>query len=246
MTSCVVVMPAFDEADGITGFLTEILDAFESVHVSIRIIDDCSSDGTAHGVAELASRGLPVHVTSNRANLGHGPSTVAALREGLASGAEVVVTVDGDGQFLGRDIAAVARAVVPGGRMVVEGVRTVRSDPLYRRVVSLGTRALVRVACGVTPEDANTPLRGYPREVLNGLLSRLPSEPMVPNLMISALTRADGIRVLQIPVRSMPRRGASTVGTSWGGIGRMLPSRRFIRFCRAAITDWRAFRATSS
>lgn len=246
MTSYAVVMPAFNEAEGISSFLEEIVDAFGSDPVSLHVVDDRSTDSTVRVVTELAGQGLPVRVESNARNLGHGPSTVAALRQGLASAADVVVAVDGDGQFLGADIASLARSVDPGWPGVLEGCRVARTDPGYRRLVSAGTRALVASVAGARPRDANTPLRVYPRPVLERLLEQLPEAPVVPNLMISALVRRGGLEVRQVEVRSLPRRGTSAVGTAWGGLGRFLPSRRFLRFCRRALSDWRSFRASQA
>lgn len=243
MTSYAVVMPAFNEAEGISSFLEEIVDAFGSVSLSVHVIDDLSTDSTERIVRELAARGLPIRITSNSKNLGHGPSTVAALRQGVLSGADVVVAVDGDGQFLATDLARLAQIVDPTRSEVVEGCRVARTDPGYRRLVSAGTRALVASVAGVRPKDANTPLRVYPRPILGSILEQLDEAPVVPNLMISALVRRSGLQVHEVEVLSLPRRGASSVGTAWGGLGRILPSRRFLRFCWAALTDWRAFRS---
>ena len=69
-------------------------------------------------------------------NRGHGPSTLAALREAIATGADQVVAVDGDGQFRGEDLVRLAREGSEHDYDVVEGVRSGRKDPVYRAIVS--------------------------------------------------------------------------------------------------------------
>ncbi len=242
MNSFAVVMPAYNEEEGIDEFVREILQAFSGRSVTIQVVDDCSTDGTASVLRQLTVEGLPVTVETNSENLGHGLSTVRALRKGLESGADVIVAVDGDGQFRGDEIASLALRVDDAASMVIEGRRVGRTDPLYRQVVSWATRGLVASASGQWPRDANTPLRCYPRHVLADLVSQLPQSSVVPNLMISVLVRTGDVAVSECDVTALPRRGSSSVGTSWGGFARYLPSRRFVRFCRAAILDWRAFR----
>src|SRR4051794_13364458 len=134
MIKVVVVMPAYDEGEGIPGFLQEIEAAFVS-DVQLVVCDDCSTDDTVARVQALQATGLHVRVVPGTTNVGHGPTTLRALREGLDSGADVVVAVDGDGQFKGSDVARVADLVI-GGVDVAEGVRTHRREPLFRRVTA--------------------------------------------------------------------------------------------------------------
>jgi len=237
----VVVMPAFNEAEGIGEFLDEIVQAFPEGHVRIIVVDDASSDGTAAAVTAAGERGVPVRVVVNKSNRGHGPSTLRALRCGLKEGADVIVAVDGDGQFLGTDIAAVAERTVHG-IVPVEGCRFNRSDPWFRRFVSASTRLLVRVTSGSSPLDANTPLRAYPPALLRSLLERLPDDLATPNLIVSAMLRRDGVAVIEVPVRSLPRRGSQSSGSTWGQRAHFFPSRRFITFCWRALAQWTRLR----
>lgn len=241
MSRFVVVMPAFNEAEGIKGFLQEVVAAFPRGHVGIIVVDDASTDRTADVLREAASSGLPVEALTNPNNVGHGPSTVRALRLGLRAAADVVVAVDGDGQFTGPDIARVANMSQAQG-VVVEGCRTGRDDPSYRRLVSAMTRMLVGSFSARAVRDANTPLRAYPVEVLEGLLSRLPDDALTPNLLISSMLRRQGTPVLELEVQSLPRRGVSAVGTTWGRTARLLPNRRFLSFCRRSLQQWFAYR----
>lgn len=237
-----VVMPAYNEAEGIVEFLREIVEAFAGHQVNVVVIDDRSRDRTAETVERAAREGLPVRVLRNTENLGHGPSTLRALAAGVATEAGIVIAVDGDGQFLGSDIARVADELNSSGSDLVEGVRTGRDDPLYRRAVSAMTRALVRSASGIAPKDANTPLRAYRRPCLTELLEAIPEDAMTPNLLVSAIVRREGWRLLEVPVASLSRRGSSKVGTTWGSSLAALPSKRFVRFCWKSFLQWRRLR----
>lgn len=233
-------MPAFNEAEGISGFLQELSSALERWSPEFIVVDDSSRDGTADAAQGAGQGDPPVSVTVhvNEMNRGHGPSTLEALRLGLRNNPDAVVAIDGDGQFLGSDVARVVAALLEDGVDIVEGVRTSRSDAYYRQVTSLATQALVWSRCRVWPPDANTPLRAYRPQALRTLLERVPSDALTPNLIISALSRRQHMTISLVPVASLPRRGSSPEGSTWGSRRAGLPSRRFVRFCAQATAQW--------
>ena len=233
-----VVMPAWNEAEGIEGFLEELDSALAEWTTEFIVVDDRSTDGTALSARAAGQGGVRVSVLPNDMNRGHGPSTMRALRAGLASGADIIVAIDGDGQFLGPDVRRVVAVLAEGTGQVVEGVRSGRGEAAYRRATSEVTRALVWTRARRLPADANTPLRAYRPEVLGRLLDRVPPDAMTPNLIISALSRKWDVPLVEVPVASRPRRGASAHGTTWGARRASLPSRRFVEFCLRATGEW--------
>ena len=239
-----VVMPAWNEEEGISEFLTELHESLAKWDPRFIVIDDKSTDDTPGVIRELANFGLPVSVTTNDVNSGHGPSTIRALRAGLSSQADVIVALDGDGQFIGSDVASVVATLVNSGADVVEGVRRSRNDPFYRQAVSAITRSLVWTRAKRWPADANTPLRAYQPAILRDLLNQIPGTAVTPNLLISALCRQSGINVLEVPVRSIPRRGSDQQGSTWKAKSKSLPSKRFVRFCTQATREWWSMKPT--
>lgn len=233
-----VVMPAFNESAGIAEFLDEIEAEMPIYDLSFVVVDDRSSDGTSAAVEAWAGSRREVQLVRNAQNLGHGISTVTALHGGLRSGADVVVAMDGDGQFLGRDVARVVATLLEHDADLAEGYRVRRDDPLFRRATTSATRVLVRARCGVAPQDANTPLRAYRPMVLGRLLDALPVNPMTPNLMISSTARTARLDIVEVEVESRPRRGPDVSGSTWNARRRSLPSRRFLAFCRDATVQW--------
>lgn len=235
----VVVLPAYNEAEGIGGFLQEITEALSPrATLSIRVIDDRSTDGTAEAVRTVAeSSSAEIRVVTTEANKGHGPTALAAYREGLALSPDVLVHVDGDGQFVGKDLLAVVDAL--NGADVAHGVRRGRTDPWFRRALTAALGVIVSRLAGHPVTDANTPLRAYRPEVLAELLGGVPTDALVPHVHFSIAERRQRLAVAEIPVRSIPRRGSVTTGTMWGPTGRspLLPPRRLVSFAWRAIAE---------
>lgn len=233
-----VVMPAWNEAHVVGDFLRELDSSLRRWQPTYVVVDDCSSDDTRLRVEALIEQGLSVVLLVNASNLGHGPSTLRALRAGLMMSPDAIVAVDSDGQFLGQDVASVVETLLSRSADVVEGVRTERRDPSYRTLVSQATRVLVWTRARALPADANTPLRAYRPAVLEQLLGAIPAQASTPNLLISAECRRRGLEVVEVPVASIVRTGSVIGGTTWGNRWKTLPSRRFIVFCAKATREW--------
>lgn len=231
-------MPAFNEEEGIVEFLSELNESLSQFDPFFVVVDDLSTDGTSSAVQHASTAGINCTITTNPSNLGHGPSTLSALRLGLRSDSDYIIALDGDGQFIGADVAKIVKTIQGGDYDIVEGVRLQRGDPIYRRFVSSVTRTLVRSRAGERPTDANTPLRAYKPEILLEILEAIPADASTPNLLISAITRRRGLNFTEVGVTSIPRRGSDSSGSTWKAKTQVLPSKRFIKFCAKATRQW--------
>jgi glycosyltransferase involved in cell wall biosynthesis len=96
-----IVIPAYNEAPTIRDVARRGLAQLPLVIV----VDDCSSDDTAGQLA-----GLPVVLLRNAVNLGKAGSLCRGAAEAVRRGAELVVTLDGDGQHAPEDIPRLLEA----------------------------------------------------------------------------------------------------------------------------------------
>ncbi|WP_295014303.1 glycosyltransferase family 2 protein [uncultured Microbacterium sp.] len=231
-----VVMPAYNEAEGIAGFIDEIRRAVAPLaeRVTFVVVDDRSADRTAAVLAGVDD----VQVDSRPVNRGHGPTALVAYRRGLALHPDVLVHVDGDGQFLGSDLAAAVRALGRTGASVVHGVRRHRTEAWHRRVLTLCVRLLIASWVGRGIPDVNTPLRAYRPDAAQLLVDLVPSDALVPHVHFSLAEARAGLDVRYLPVQSIPRRGSEATGTMWGRAARpSLPPKRLLLFARDALRE---------
>lgn len=239
-----VVMPAYNEAEGIAGFIDELRAHIAPVAdtVTFVVADDHSTDATLESLAEAAAAHPDIRVEPQPVNRGHGPTALAAYRAGLALAPDVIVHVDGDGQFVGDDFPRIIRALVDEGADAVHGVRTGRTDPWYRRTITGAVRVVVAGAAGRGIPDVNTPLRAYRPAALRELVDAVPADALVPHVHFSLAEARSGMRVRYLRVRSIPRRGESAAGTMWGTQPAQpkLPPQRLRRFVAQAARElWR-------
>ncbi|MBW3613752.1 MAG: glycosyltransferase family 2 protein [Actinobacteria bacterium] len=243
--SLAFAIPAYNEADGIQGFLAEIDRCFKDWDgdVTFVVADDRSTDATVKVLEELRpglSAGLKV-VTTER-NGGHGPTVVRAYHEAVLTGADLTLQVDGDGQFDGRDIRRVADDLANSGADVAMAIRRQRQDPWFRKVLTRLLRLFLQQQTGLRVSDANCPLRAYRSRVLKVLLDHIPADAAVPNIYLAILAERANLSIVELVVEHRERRGDAAQGTMWGKRQRkMMVPKRLLVFVWRALHECRAF-----
>ncbi len=165
MNSVAVVIPAYNEAATIRDLAERVLRHASTVIV----VDDGSVDGT---VQQLS--GLPVTLIENGDNRGKGAALLAGLRRAYDGGADLVLTLDGDGQHRPEDIP---RFVEMAGRhpsRIVIGSRIAdkAAFPPARYRANRFADFWISWASGYLVRDSQSGFRLYPRAVVAFLINR--------------------------------------------------------------------------
>lgn len=246
-SSVAVAIPAYNEADGIAGFLADmdaVLDACTDEHWFV-VINDVSTDNTIEVLESLSSQLAGTLIAeTNAVNSGHGPTVLNAYRRALATGAEWILQVDGDGQFEAEDIELLLRHA-NAGVAIVTGEREVRFDPWYRKVVTRTLPLALKVAFKVERRDINCPFRLYRADILPEILDHVPADSLTPHVLMTVLESRSGHRHVEIPVQHRPRRGDTEVGTTWGDAKDLVVPKKLLIFLKDALGQLITFRKSN-
>src|SRR3954471_8766737 len=120
----IVVIPALNEAltvGRVIGQIPRDSDGIEQTEAIV--VDDGSTDATTE-VAERAG----AHVVRLPTNQGNGAAVLIGVKTALSRGADLIVTIDADGQFNPADIAHLVRPIVEGRADFVTCSRFARKD----------------------------------------------------------------------------------------------------------------------
>jgi dolichol-phosphate mannosyltransferase len=244
VSSVALAIPAYNEADGIAGFMTDmdtVLDACSGQHWFV-VVNDVSTDDTAQVLDSLDAQLAGELITmTNHLNSGHGPTVLNAYRRALETGAEWILQVDGDGQFEAEDIEMLFRHA-QAGAAIVTGEREIRFDPWYRTVVTGALSLALRTAFKVKRRDINCPLRLYRADILPAILDQVPDDSLTPHVLMTVLEDRSGHRHVEIPVQHRPRRGDTEVGSTWGDAKNLLIPRKLMVFVKDAAIQLVGFR----
>jgi glycosyltransferase involved in cell wall biosynthesis len=197
----VVVMPVYNEEGVIRQVVEEWLQMLDSLGAPYRlqIWNDGSTDGTETALKTLKHPCLEVKTAKNR---GHGPTILRAYKA-AAERAPWVFQTDSDGE-LPAEVFPSFWAEREQMDLVI-GIRTGRNGPLIRRLISVGSRTVIRLLFGRGPRDVNCPYRLIRSSAFFSLLDRLPEDTFAPNLLIAGHAGREQLRTKEIPVPFTPR-----------------------------------------
>jgi glycosyltransferase involved in cell wall biosynthesis len=227
-TPLAVVIPAYNEEPTVAEVIAEIPSEAAGLQLEVIVVVDGSKDATA---ARASSAGaLVCDVPVNR---GQG----AALRLGYwlarTRGAEVIATIDADGQYEPDELGGVVEPILAGRADFVSGSRRLGAELTSDRTRHLGVLvfgALISVIVRHRITDPACGIRAM-RAELTGVVTLEQQQYQASELMISAAL--NGYRLAEVPT-TMRDRGVHASGTKKGG--------NFgygVRFARAAIHTWR-------
>jgi glycosyltransferase involved in cell wall biosynthesis len=208
VTTLSVVIPAYNEEDGIAEIAQRVLaieDDLKKVGVGdleLLVVDDGSQDGTA----QVASGIKGVRLIQHSNNKGYG----AALKTGFCQATgELIGFLDADGTYPPEFFPQLCLEALNGGDLVI-GSRMSGSDsqmPLTRRIGNLFFANLLSLLGRQHVSDSASGMRVFKREVLE----RVYPLPDGLNLTPVMSTRAihEGIRMAEVPIPYSERVGRS-------------------------------------
>jgi len=200
----IVGIPAYNEEKTIAKV---VLNAQAHAHVVV-VCDDGSSDLTA----EIAER-MGAVVIRHPKNLGYGAALQSLFRRAKDLAADVLVTLDSDGQHDPTEIPNITKPIEAGQADVVLGSRFMDKNgtkhmPKYRQV---GIKVITALANGNNPNsltDAQCGFRAYNKTALNCLT--LNENGMSASVEILRSANKSNLKIIEIPVTC---KYASSTGT---------------------------------
>ncbi len=187
-------------------FIGEVV-ARAAEHVDqVIVIDDGSSDDTAE-----KARGAGAEVISHGVNKGYGEAIKSCFKAGRANGADILVTLDGDGQHNPDEIPDIIAPILGGRADVVIGSRFLSEQtdmPRYRRLGIKVITLLLNLGAGSKVRDAQSGFRGYSRRAFQAIS---PTEDGM-SVSVETLIRAAaaGFKIDEVATSCCYHPGSST------------------------------------
>ncbi len=190
-----VLIPAYNEADNIGVVLEQMPSEVCGVGTAVLVVDDGSRDGTGDVAAEHGAL-VARHVT----NRGGGAALRTGYRLMVESGAEIVVTLDADGQHRPDEMARLVQPVLDGEVDVAHGSRVLGQADRNHFARELGIVFFNRLVSFITRTHVTDCSNGY-RAVRTTVLPQLvlrQEQFHTSEFMIEAIKR--GIPAKEIPI----------------------------------------------
>lgn len=233
----VVLIPCLDEEHTVARVIEAIpRDVPGIAEVIPVVIDDGSTDATRERALAAGAR-----VVSHGRNLGLGRAFRSGVAEALRLGADVVVNIDGDGQFDPADIPRLVAPILDGPVHMATASRFARRElvPEMPRIKRWGNRwvaFIVRLLTGRRFHDVSCGFRAFSREALLRL-------NLFGDFTYTQETFLDlafkGLEVVEVPVRV---RGTREHGRSRIASNLFRYAAHSLRIMLRAFVAYRPFR----
>jgi glycosyltransferase involved in cell wall biosynthesis len=208
MTSFSIVIPAFNEEDGIADIVQRVLSVRPDLckvgveDMELLVVDDGSKDRTAEITRSIEG----VRLIQHPRNRGYG----AALKTGFSnSRGELIGFLDADGTYPPEHFPQLCQAALQGNDLVI-GSRMAGADsemPLTRRVGNFFFANLLSVLGRQKVTDSASGMRVFRRQVMD-LVYPLPDGLNLTPVM-SARAVHENIRMVEVPIPYSERLGRS-------------------------------------
>lgn len=200
-----VVIPAYNEADNIAAVLRRIPQEILGCRVQTYVVVDGGWDST-----EQIARQHAVPVLVQPINCGGGAALRAGYQVALDRGAEIIVTLDADGQHQPEEIAALVQPILEGRADFVNGSRVLGSGESESHIRSIGIvffNALISLLMMRRITDSSNAFRAIRADVLRQLTLRQ-DQFHTSEILIEALKK--GSRVMEVPITILRRQSGTT------------------------------------
>jgi len=199
-----IVIPTFDEEDGIGPQIETIRQSLQSYHglFEIIVIDDGSTDKTAEQARKVGAR-----VLCHPQNRGYG----AALKTGIRLAEhDIIVITDADGTYPADQIPTIVAQLENADMVVGARVGSTVHIPLIRQPAKWVLRKLAAYIAGQPIPDLNSGLRAFRRNVITQYFSVLSNRFSFTTTSTLAFL-GDDYRVVYHPIDYFKRTGKSKI-----------------------------------
>ena len=195
----VVALPAHDEAENIAGVIADMPEKIEGLAVVPLVVDDASGDGTAdvaRAAGALVAR-LPIR-------RGGGQAVRVGYELALKLDADVVATMDADGQHVPEELPRLVEPILRGEADMVQGSRMLGTFEKESHIRHLGVvffSGLMSLMTGVRLTDVSNGYRATRADVLRKFVLEQ-DQFWTSEIIIEAIRHRARIREVPITVRA--------------------------------------------
>ncbi|MCG7580965.1 MULTISPECIES: glycosyltransferase family 2 protein [Mycolicibacterium] len=210
LAELVVVIAAYNEADGIGAVLTEMPKRCCGMPVDVLVVVDGATDATAE-----VARAYGAYTCVAPRNRGQGAALRLGYRLAARHGARFVVTTDADGQYDGAELETLVTPLLDGRADFVTGSRRLGHHVSDNRVRWLGVRVFAVLASVLTWRHITDTSFGFRAMRAELARSVTLTEPQYQSSELLLGVAARGARVVEVPMTMRLRaHGASKKGAN--------------------------------
>ena len=157
----IIQIPCYNEEENLEKVIDELPKQIEGIDViEYMIINDGSTDRTK----EIAKSKNVNYIIDIFPNKGLANAFLTGIDEALKNGADIIVNIDGDHQYSGKDIPSLIKPIIDKKADMVIGEREIEKFSPTKRFLQKFGSLCVRIVSKTKVPDAPSGFRAYSRE----------------------------------------------------------------------------------
>jgi len=217
----VVGIPAFNEEENIGEIITKV----KEIANEVIVCNDNSTDSTK----EIAEQ-MGAIVVNHERNLGYGGAIRTIFLKARELDADILVTMDGDGQHRIDDVNVVTKPILEKQLDVVIGSRFLEEDqkdiPKYRKVGIKAITKLANISLENPVTDSQSGFRAYSKQALEKINPSENGMGISNEILIKASKLK--MKILEVPIKILYEGDTSTHNPISHGASVILSTLKFI------------------
>lgn len=200
------VIPAYNVSKYLPSVLKRIPKVVWKKKPHILIVNDASQDDTLQVAKALSKKYKKVTVLNKLVNEGYAKAQKSGFKIALKKGADIVVSLHGDGQYTPKKLPVLLRPLEEGTADVVVGSRMLSGKaleggmPLYKYIANKALTFIENKAYGLNVSEYHTGYLLYSKKTLQRIdFMRLTDTFHFDGEMI-LMSHSKGFRVTEIPI----------------------------------------------
>ena len=203
------MIPAYEAAATIRDVVDRTRAAVPAA--TVIVVDDGSMDGTGEGGRERGAI-----VLTHPRNRGKGAALRSGIQLACETGADVIVTLDADGQHAPADIPRLIAPIRDKQADLVLGARArTGTMPVSRRLTNWLSATLASRIGGQAVSDAQTGFRAFTREVAERVRPSGNRYEFEANFLLDALRAGFRVTSVEVPTIYGPRSHFRSWSDTW-------------------------------
>ena len=197
----IAFIPVFNEERGIEKVIKKTSKFVDQVIVC----DDGSTDNTS-----LIAKNAGAHVITHDKNLGKGEAMKTLFKNIKNTDAGIIITIDGDGQFLPEEIPNLTSPILNGSADIVIGYRFEDKDemPTYRKIGNKFLDKITNLASELPFRDTQGGFRAYSRKAIDSISFNASGFGVDSEILIDASKK--GLKISEKKVTVIYNTGGKT------------------------------------
>lgn len=194
-----IVIPVYNEEKIIKSVIDSLPKEIKGVDkIVVLAVNDGSTDNSSKEIAKTGAK-----LINHPINLGAGAATVTGLEAAAKVGADLAVTIDGDGQHDSADIKRLIKPVLADKADLVIGTRLKQAKgmPIIKQIGNWGLNVITYALSRMWTTDSQSGFKCFSRKAMDTMDIQALGYEFCSEIIIEAKRKK--MRVVEIPTRAI-------------------------------------------